>query len=98
MTQNEKVLATFKTRVRQVIIRFQERKKENTDLYAMVEEGEERIKQLEAKLAQQERDYQSLKMARMMEITDGDLDGAKERVAKMIREVNKCIDVLMDEK
>jgi hypothetical protein len=34
----------------------------------------------------------------MMEITDGDLDGAKERVAKMIREVNKCIDVLMDEK
>lgn len=98
MTQNEKVLATFQTRVRQMILRFQELKKENTDLYAMVEEGEESIKQLEAKLAQQERDYQSLKMARMMEITDGDLDGAKERVAKMIREVNKCIDVLMDEK
>ena len=98
MTQNEKVLATFQTRVRQMILRFQELKKENTDLYAMVEEGEERIKQLEAKLAQQERDYQSLKMARMMEFTDGDLDGAKERVAKMIREVNKCIDVLMDEK
>jgi len=98
MTQNEKVLATFQTRVRQMILRFQELKKENTDLYTMVEEGEERIKQLEAKLAQQERDYQSLKMARMMEITDGDLDGAKERVAKMIREVNKCIDVLMDEK
>ena len=98
MTQNEKVLATFQTRVRQMILRFQELKKENADLYAMVEEGEERIKQLEAKLAQQERDYQSLKMARMMEITDGDLDGAKERVAKMIREVNKCIDVLMDEK
>ena len=98
MTQNEKVLATFQTRVRQMILRFQELKKENIDLYAMVEEGEERIKQLEAKLAQQERDYQSLKMARMMEITDGDLDGAKERVAKMIREVNKCIDVLMDEK
>ena len=98
MTQNEKVLATFQTRVRQMILRFQELKKENTELYAMVEEGEERIKQLEAKLAQQERDYQSLKMARMMEITDGDLDGAKERVAKMIREVNKCIDVLMDEK
>lgn len=98
MTQNEKVLATFQTRVRQMILRFQELKKENTDLYAMVEEGEERIKQLEAKLAQQERDYQSLKMARMMEITDGDLEGAKERVAKLIRDVNKCIDVLKDDK
>ena len=98
MTQNEKVLATFQTRIRQMILRFQELKKENADLYAMVEENEQHIKQLEAKLAQQEHDYQSLKMARMMEITDGDLEGAKERVAKMIRDVNKCIAVLSDEK
>lgn len=98
MSQNEKVLATFQTRIRQMILRFQELKKENADLYGMVEEGEQRIKQLEAKLAQQERDYQSLKMARMMEITDGDLEGAKSRVAKMIRDVNKCIAILSDEK
>jgi uncharacterized coiled-coil protein SlyX len=63
-----------------------------------MDESDKRIKQLEAKLAQQEHDYQSLKMARMMEITDGDLDGAKDRVAKLIREVNKCITVLSDEK
>ena len=97
MAQNEKVLANFQTRMRQMILRFQELKKENVDLYAMVEDGEQRVKQLEEKLAQQERDYQSLKMARMMEITDGDLDGAKERVAKLIRDVNKCIAVLSDE-
>ena len=98
MTQNEQVLATFQTRIRQMILRFQELKKENSDLYAMMDESEKHIKQLEAKLAQQEHDYQSLKMARMMEITDGDLDGAKDRVAKLIREVNKCITVLSDEK
>ena len=97
MAQNEKVLANFQTRMRQMILRFQELKKENADLYAMVEDGEQRVKQLEEKLAQQERDYQSLKMARMMEITDGDLDGAKDRVAKLIRDVNKCIAVLSDE-
>ena len=97
MAQNEKVLANFQTRMRQMILRFQELKKENADLYAMVEDGEQRVKQLEEKLAQQERDYQSLKMARMMEITDGDLDGARERVAKLIRDVNKCIAVLSDE-
>ena len=98
MTQNEKVLATFQTRIRQMILRFQELKKENSDLYAMMDESDKRIKQLEAKLAQQEHDYQSLKMARMMEITDGDLEGAKDRVAKLIREVSKCITVLSDEK
>ncbi|UKK53033.1 hypothetical protein [Prevotella sp. E2-28] len=97
MAQNEKVLANFQTRIRQMILRFQELKKENADLYAIVDENEQRIKQLEAKLVQKERDFESLKMARMMEITDGDLDGAKDRVAKLIRDVNKCIAVLSDE-
>ena len=97
MAQNEKVLANFQTHIRQMILRFQELKKENADLYAIVDENEQRIKQLEAKLVQKERDFESLKMARMMEITDGDLDGAKDRVAKLIRDVNKCIDILSDE-
>ena len=63
-----------------------------------VKEDEQKIERLEAKLAQSERDYQSLKMAKMMEITDGDLKDSKERLAHLIREVNKCIAVLSDEK
>ncbi len=98
MNQNEKDLAAFQTRVRQMILRFQELKQENQDLYAMVDENEQQIEELKAKLAQQERDYESLKMARMLEITDGDLDGAKERVAGLIRSLNKCIAMLSDEK
>jgi predicted nucleic acid-binding Zn-ribbon protein len=98
MTESEKALATFQTRVRDLIRRFQELKKENEELYGMIEENEANIKKLEEKLAQQEREYQSLKMAKMIEITDGDLDGAKERLARLIRDVNKCIALLSDEK
>jgi predicted RNase H-like nuclease (RuvC/YqgF family) len=98
MNQNEKDLSVFQTRVRQMILRFQELKQENQELYAIVDENEQIIDQLKAKLAQQERDYQSLKTARMLEITDGDLEGAKERLASLIRSVNKCITMLSDEK
>ncbi|MBQ3877666.1 MAG: hypothetical protein II792_05255 [Prevotella sp.] len=98
MDQSEKDLAAFQTRVRQMILRFNELKQENKDLYAMVEENEQQIAQLKAKLDRQERDYQTLKMARMLEISDGDLEGAKERLAGLIRSVNKCIAVLSDEK
>lgn len=98
MAQSEKVLANFQTRVRQMILRFQELKKENAELYNMVEESEQRVKQLEERLAAKERDYESLKMARMLQISDGDLDGAKDRLARLIRDVNKCIAVLSDEK
>ena len=98
MTQNEKTLTTFETRVRQMLLRFQELKKENEELYQMVEKNEQDIKSIQEKLAQTEKDYNALKMAKMMEITDGDLQGAKDRLAKLIREVNKCIAVLGDGK
>ena len=97
MTANEKTLATFETRLRQMILRFQELKKENQELYDMVSKNEQDINQLRAKLEQQQSDYQSLKMAKMIEISDGDLSGAKERLSKLIRDVNKCIAILSDE-
>ena len=97
MTSNEQTIATFQTRVRDLLQRFQELKKENADLYAMVEKNEQDMKALQAKLAQADEDYNALKMAKMMEITDGDLESAKARVAKLIRDVNKCIAILSDE-
>ena len=97
MTSNEQMIATFQTRVRDMLRRFQELKKENEELYAMIGKNEQDIKSLQAKLSQADRDYNTLKMAKMMEITDGDLEGAKARVSKLIREVNKCIAILSDE-
>ena len=98
MDSNEKVIANFETRVRQLILRFQDLKKENQELYAMVEKSEQEVKDLQAKLTQKDNDYNALKMAKMITITDGDLEAAKARVQKMIREVNKCITLISDEK
>ncbi|MBR1548081.1 MAG: hypothetical protein IJ637_05085 [Prevotella sp.] len=97
MTPNEKTLATFETRIRQMILRFQQLKKENEELYAMVDKSEKEIDSLRQKLEQKQHDYDSLKMAKMIEITDGDLSGAKERLSKLIREVNKCIAILSND-
>ncbi len=80
--------------MRQMILRFQELKNENAELYAMVEKSEQEIENLQARLTQAGNDYDSLKMAKMLEITDGDLENARERVNNLIAEVNKCIDLL----
>ena len=91
-------LTTFETRVRQMILRFQELKKENNALHVQLQKDEQEIVSLKSKLAQADNNYNSLKMAKMMEITDGDLESAKARVSKMIRDVNKCISILSDGK
>ena len=97
MNPNEKTLTTFETRVRQMILRFQELKKENQSLHAAIAQSEQNLTKLSLQLEQKQSDYDALKMAKMMEITDGDLESAKARVAKLIREVNKCIAILSDE-
>ncbi len=96
MPDSEKKINVFDHRVRQMILQFKDVKKENADLYAMVDERDAKIKQLETQLAQAKQDYNSLKMAKMLTITDGDLEGAKARVARLIREVDKCVTLLSE--
>ena len=96
MNANEKILNTFATRVRQMILQYEALKKENDELYALVDQREQEIKQLQGELSQAEADYNSLKMAKMLEVTDVDMETAQKRVAKLIRDVNKCITLLSE--
>ena len=96
MDANEKTLTAFTTRVRQMILQYSDLKKENSELYAMVDERDAQIKDLQKKLEQADREYQLLKMAKMLDVTDGDMESAQKRVAKLIRDVNKCITLLSD--
>ena len=95
-TSSTEILNTFTSRMRQLILRFSEVKKENEELYAMVDQRDKEIVLLKDQLQQAQRDYNSLKTARMLEVTDGDVEGAKKRIAGLIREVNRCITMMSD--
>lgn len=96
MSASEKTINTFATRVRQMILKFEDIKHENAELYAMVDERDAKIKELQEKLTQAKHDYDSLKMAKMMTISDSDMETTQKRIAKLIRNVNKCITLLSD--
>ena len=96
MKANEKILNTFAMRVRQMILQYEELKKENDELYTLVDRREQEIKQLQRELNQAHDDYNVLKMAKMLEVTDGDMETAQKRVSKLIRDVNKCITLLSE--
>lgn len=97
MSADEKTINTFATRVRQLILEFGKLKQENAELYEMVDERDAQITALQEKLSQAEHDYNSLKMAKMMTISDADMEATQKRVAKLIRDVNKCITLLSNQ-
>lgn len=97
MDANEKILNTFTTRVRQMILHFDNLRKEILNLQREIDQRDNRIKDLQIKLAQIQWDYENLKMAKMIEVSDSDLDGAKKKVATLLRDVNKCITLLSEQ-
>ena len=96
MGANNDSIKIFQTRVRQLILQYQQVKKENEELYAMVEDNENRIKQLEDELSSEQQNYKALKTARMLEVSGQDVESAKEILAKLIRDVDKCINLLRE--
>lgn len=77
-----------------MILQYKETKKENEELYEMVDAKEAEIKQLKLELEQAQNNYKSLKTARMLEVADRDIEESKKKIASMIRDVNKCITLL----
>lgn len=98
MDTNEQTLARFQTRARQLIMRCQQLRRENDELHARLEKGEREAAGLRARLEERGREYEALKAARMLAVADGDIEASKERLGRLIRDVNKCITLLADQK
>ena len=96
MDANDQQMNLFTTRMRQMILQYKSILKENEELYAKVSAQEKEVDELKGQLAQAKRDYNSLMMAKMLEVTDGDIETAKKRVQKIIRDVNRCITLLSE--
>jgi predicted nuclease with TOPRIM domain len=94
MDAKEEVLKTFTTRVRQLMLSYKELKDENASLKEQVSLRDEEISGLKQRVERLSRDYDLLKTARMMQITDGDVEEARKRLNKLIRNVSKSLALL----
>lgn len=97
MDANEKIINTFATRVRQLILQYEDVKKENEKLSSMLTDRDNTIKEQEATIGKLQQDYDSLKMVKMLQVTDGDIETARKRINRLIKDVNKCITLMSGE-
>ena len=95
---SDKTIVEFQTKVRALILQFQNLKKENDELSVMLEKNEDDVRNLRQQLQDKQREFDAFKAAKMLEVADGDIQSARERLAKLIRDVNKCIAVLSEQK
>ena len=87
-------LNVFTTRVRQLMLSYKALKEENEALRGKLQERDEEIAGLKELANRLRHDYDLLKVARMMQITDGDIEEARKRLNKLIKNVNRSITLL----
>ena len=92
--QEEHALHRFETRVRQLILSYRELQAENQQLKKAVSDGKAAMEELRRENKALQADYNNLKLARMIAVNSEDQQAAKNRLAKIIREVDKCIALL----
>jgi len=92
--EEEKTVRLLETRTRQLILKYQQLKEENEELLNDLVTKDNELRNIRQRNQQLEANYANLKMAKMLEVGDQDLLSAKQRMAKLVREVDKCIALL----
>lgn len=95
MTEDrDKLLLNLEVRVRQVMLLCDRLKQENNRLKDEHTLKDGNIESLEKDLKVLKQKYNNLKMARTITAASVDVDDAKLKLSKMVREVDKCIGLL----
>ena len=84
MDADETAVDVFTTRVRQMILQYKELKLQNAQLCSAIDALKADVSSLEEQLRKQREEYTNLKLARMVAITDGDMEAAQKRVSQLI--------------
>lgn len=97
-SEDTQLVKLLETRVQQLIQRNKELKEQNAQLWQQVTEDDAQMQALRMKNRTLQAQYADLKTARMMQLSDNDTRNAKQRMAKLVREIDKCIAILKAER
>ena len=96
MASSQFNIEEFALRLRQLISQNQNLKKENADILFAVKDKDEEILILKNKIKELEEKYNALLTAKMLNITDDNIEDSRKRVNHLIRTVNQCITLLSE--
>lgn len=89
-----KLLVDLEVRIKQVLFLCDSLKEENVRLKADIRESRVRMEKTVDELEQLKAKYDSLKLARTITAVSVDVETARTKLSKLVREVDKCINLL----
>lgn len=95
MTEKEQeLLSLLGTRVRELVQQDKSLREQIHALEGQIAEQNEKIKEIGRQREEVAAQYANLKVARMLELSDSDTREARQRLSRLVRDVDKCIALL----
>ncbi|MBQ2403517.1 MAG: hypothetical protein II314_06265 [Prevotella sp.] len=97
MQYSEQEIYEFSKQVRQLLLKYKEMRQELHDMKERVSAQERDVKSMETLANASMHDYDMLKTAKMLEVSNGDLEATRQRINKLVRDVDRCITLLSEQ-
>lgn len=95
MTEKDRIVLTaFEEKLHRLVYEHKQLKEKNLELSRTLEEKENTLKELQLHCSALEKSYNDLKQAKVISLTAEGIDETKERISKLVREIDRCIESL----
>ena len=95
MTGKDRTLMTaFEEKLHRLVYEYKRMQETNRELSRVLEEKENTLKELQLRCSALESSYNDLKQAKVISLTAEGVDETKERISKLVREIDRCIESL----
>ena len=92
--EDSKLVESFESKIRKLMDLYVNTKEKYNELSALLEKEKRENEQLRADLANLNESYQTLKQSKVLEVSGKDIDDTKQRINRLVREIDHCIDLL----
>ena len=95
MTENDKIaLEQFEEKLHLLLYKYKQMKERNNELTRLLEEKENTLQETLLRCKALENNYNNLKQAKIISLSDSGIEGAKAKIAGLVREIDQCIEAL----
>jgi phage shock protein A len=95
MTEKDRTAITFfEEKLHRLVYEYKRLQEANRELSSALEEKENTLKELQLRCSALENSYNDLKQAKVVSLTAEGVDETKERISRLVREIDRCIESL----
>ena len=92
--EDRTVMTAFEEKLHRLVYEYKRMQEANRELSRVLEEKENTLKELQLRCSALESSYNNLKQAKIISLSDSGIEGAKEKISRLVREIDRCIESL----